>query len=71
MINNLIKSFQNFDDMQFNYHLDKLRYKWAKKLMLKILIFHISRNYNINTMYCSREKVQLALIKRMHLDYLF
>lgn len=71
MINNLIKSFQNFDDMQFNYHLDKLRYKWAKKLMLKILIFHISKNYAINTMYCSKEKVQLAIIKRMHLDYLF
>lgn len=71
MINNLIKSFQNFDSLQFNYHLDKLKYKWAKKLMLKILIFHISRNYTINTMYCSKDRVELAIIKRMHLEYLF
>lgn len=71
MINNLIRAFQNFDSLQFNYHLDKLKYRWAKKLMLKILIFYISRNYNINTMYCSKEKVQLAIIKRMHLEYLF
>lgn len=71
MINNLIKSFQNFDSLQFNYHLNKLRYRWAKKLMLKILIFHISKNYNINTMYCSKDRVESAIIKRMHLDYLF
>ena len=71
MINNLIRAFQNFDSLQFNYHLDKLRYRWAKKLMLKILIFHISRNYTINTMYCSKDRVELAIIKRMHLEYLF
>lgn len=71
MINNLIRAFQNFDSLQFNYHLDKLKYRWAKKLMLKILIFHISRNYTINTMYCSKDRVELAIIKRMHLEYLF
>lgn len=71
MINNLLNAFNNFDALQFNYHLDKLRYKWAKKIMLKILIFHISKNYDINTMYCSQEKVRLAIIKRMHLEYLF
>lgn len=71
MINNLINSFQNFDSLQFNYHLDKLRYKFLKKAMIKLLVYYISKNYAINTMYCSKERVKLAIIKRMHLDYLF
>ena len=71
MINNLIKSFQNFDSLQFNYHLDKLRYKFLKKAMIKLLVYYISRNYNINTMYCSKDRVESAIIKRMHLEYLF
>lgn len=71
MINNLIKSFQNFDSLQFNYHLDKLKYKFLKKAMIKLLVYYISRNYEINTMYSSEEKVKLAIIKRMHLEYLF
>lgn len=71
MINNLIRAFQNFDSLQFNYHLDKLRYKFLKKAMIKLLVYYISRNYEINTMYSSEEKVKLAIIKRMHLEYLF
>lgn len=71
MINNLIKSFQNFDSLQFNYHLDKLKYKFLKKAMIKLLVYYISRNYEINTMYCSKDRVESSIIKRMHLEYLF
>lgn len=71
MIDNLLHAFIKNDEMQFNYHLDKLRFKIVKKIAVRILLHHIDKTYEINTMYCNKEKVKYNIIKNMNLDYLY
>ena len=63
--------FNNFNPESFNLTLNRFRFNVIKRFIVYLTLEKIYRDYSTDTMYCSREMVRKALIKRMKLDYLF
>ena len=71
MLNNLITYFNNFNAESFNMTLNRFRFNVIKRFIVYLTLEKIYRDYSTDTMYCNREMVRTALIKRMELEYLF
>lgn len=71
MLNNLITYFNNFNPESFNMTLNRFKFNVIKRLIVYLTLEKIYRDYATDTMYCNREIVRKALIKRMKLEYLF
>ena len=71
MILELLKYYENFQVEEFHDKLNKFRFKIIKKLIVHMLMEYIYNNYCCESMYCSREMVRTALIKRMQISYLY
>lgn len=71
MLNNLILYFNNFNPESFNMTLNRFKFNVIKRFIVYLTLEKIYRDYATDTMYCSRDMVRTALIKRMELDYLF
>ena len=63
MISNLITYFNNFNHESFNMTINRF--------IVYLTLEKIYRDYSTDTMYCNREMVRKALIKRMQIEYLF
>lgn len=71
MINNLINYFNNFNDISFHMTLNRFRFNFIKRFIVYLTLEKIYRDYATDTMFCNREMIKTALIKRMGIEYLF
>ena len=71
MLNNLIAYFNNFNVESFNMTLNRFKFNVIKRFIVYLTLEKIYRDYSTDTMYCNREMIRKALIKRMELYYLF
>lgn len=71
MISNLITYFNNFNHESFNMTLNRFKFNVIKRFIVYLTLEKIYRDYSTDTMYCNREMVRKALIKRMQIEYLF
>lgn len=71
MLNNLITYFNNFNPESFNMTLNRFKFNVIKRFIVYLTLEKIYRDYNTDTMFCNRDMVRKALIKRMKLEYLF
>ena len=71
MILELCKYYMDWNVESFNITLNKFRFKFIKKLIIKLLMNYIYNNYSCESMYCSRELVFKSVVKRMNLQYLY
>lgn len=71
MLNNLITYFNNFNHESFNMTLNRFKFNVIKRFIVYLTLEKIYRDYSTDTMFCNRDMVRKALIKRMKLDYLF
>ena len=71
MILELLKYYENFQVEEFHDKLNKFRFKFCKKFIIKLLMNHIYSNYSCESMYCSKDMVFTSVVKRMNLQYLY
>lgn len=71
MLSNLITYFNNFNHESFNMTLNRFKFNVIKRFIVYLTLEKIYRDYNTDTMFCNRDMVRKALIKRMHIEYLF
>ena len=71
MLNDLIDYFNSFNPESFNMTLNKFKFNFMKRFIVYLTLEKIYRDYATDTLFCDREIVRTALIKRMRLEYLF
>ena len=71
MIIELCKYYMDWNVESFNMTINKFKFKFVKKLIIKLLMNYIYNNYSCESMYCSRELVFNSVIKRMQIQYLY
>ena len=71
MIVELCKYYMDWNAESFNMTLDKCRFKFIKKFIIKLLMNYIYNNYSCESMYCSRDMVFNSVVKRMQIQYLY
>ena len=71
MIDELINDFNNFNPESFNMKLNHFRLKCLKRIIVRMTLNRIYNLYSCETMFCDKDRVRTALIKRMNLQYLY
>lgn len=71
MLDLMIQDFNNFNPESFNMKLNAFRFKFVKKLIIELVLNRIFKLYSCETMFCNKDMVKVALIKRMQLQYLY
>lgn len=71
MILELCKYYMDWNTESFNMTLNKFRFRFVKKFIIKLLMNYIYNNFSCESMYCSKDMVFNSVVKRMNLQYLY
>ena len=71
MIDELIYDFNNFNPESFNMKLNHFKFNCLKRIIVQMTLNRIYDLYSCESMYCNKEMVRTALIKRMQIQYLY